>query len=417
MDVDTEWREVFDALTTAEQECIRDSVEGDLLESVLERPVMSETETPEAWEVSMFSCLAPQTARAVLLALLVAEMEEDGVIRIDAEAEACLDEWAAGIDVVATMVALSVDDGEAAREVAMAFMRCSPDLVVSLMLEETGLTLEDLGEEKATCLREWAAGTDWATLATGSTDVDLRPGLLDCAPDLLPQDPGRWGWDDMTKQATPVEIGVAMPGKLGYEDSVLFALEAAEGELYDLDVTLEDAVLHVSDADGTLLTSHEYSSLAPRAPFIWHAPATGTYYVHVASRETGTYTLTITIPDIVDDHPNSATNATPVEIGAATQSELEYEGDIDYFTFEATEGEYYELDVTLGTLRFAMLGLYDTAILNPFAATWPIASYGYSGEANGSGLIWRAPTTGNYYVVIVSFDIHTGAYTLTITPS
>ena len=60
VDADTEWGEVFDALTTTEQECVRDSFEGDLLESVLARPVMSESDTPEAWEVSMFSCLAPK---------------------------------------------------------------------------------------------------------------------------------------------------------------------------------------------------------------------------------------------------------------------------------------------------------------------------------------------------------------------
>ena len=203
----------------------------------------------------------------------------------------------------------------------------------------------------------------------------------------------------MIKKATPIEIGVATPtGKLDYQGSDLFAFEATEGELYDLDVTPENYVLGILDAASTPLATRDYSSYA--APFIWHAPATGTYYVRVAALETGPYILTITIPDFVDDHPNSAPNATPVEIGAATQSELEYDGDIDFFTLEATGGEYYELDVTLGTLQLAILNLFDIAILNPYPAerTLPIARFDYSGESAASRLMWRAPATGNYYV-------------------
>ena len=171
VDANTEWGQVFDALKASEQECVRDAFEGDRLESVLQRPVMSESDAPEAWEVSMFSCLAPQTARAVFLALSLAGMEEDGLLLMDEDAEACLKEWLAGIDVVATIVALSADDAEAAAVVTTAFMRCNPDLFTSLMLEETGLTLEDLSEEEATCLREWATDPDSTTVAAGSTEA------------------------------------------------------------------------------------------------------------------------------------------------------------------------------------------------------------------------------------------------------
>ena len=406
VDADTEWGEVSNALTTTEQECIRDTFDADLLESVLARPVMSESDTPEAWEVSMFSCLAPQTARAVFLASLVAGMEQDGVFRTYAEAQSCLDEWVAGIDVVATMVALSVEGAEAAGEVTTALMRCNPDLVISLILQETGLTLEDLSEEEASCLHEWATNTDWTTLATGANAdplaVNLLIGLLECAPDLLPWHPSGWRWNHAIEHATPVEIGVVTLD----EDRDLFAFEATESGLYELDVSLDDYAIDIYDADGTELAGRGHGSYT--APVIWPAPATGTYYVRVTSIETGAYTLTITTSDIVDDHPNSTANATSVAIGAATQGELEYDGDIDYFAFEATEGEYYDLDVTHETLQLAIIYVYEDE-----------AGFLANGidfrDSPAPPLTWQAPTTRAYYVGVFSFD--RGTYTLTITIS
>ena len=471
VDADTEWGEVFDALTTTEQDCIRDSFEGDLLESVLARPVMSESDTPEAWEVSMFSCLAPQTARTVFLALLVAGMEEDGVFLIDADAEACLDEWVAGIDVVATMVALSADDAEAAGEVTTAFMRCNPDLFISLMLEETGMTLEDLSAEEATCLREWATANDWATLFTGFaedpvnlfgldlfactpdmfiasmledtglsledlseeeatclrewvTDFDWATlftgfaedplylfGLLECVPDLSWSEPGDLPWDQVIEQATPIGIGVVFQGELDNEgDSDYFTFEAEQGEFYQLDVTLgtlQDSVLDVYDADGTWLDGNDDYGESTASRLVWAAPGTGTYYVQVASFDTGTGTYTLTISGITDDHANSAANAVPVGIGMPARGAIDYEGDGDYFTFAAEEGELYQLDVTLGTLEDSVLDIFDTY------GIW-LDGNDDSAESTASRLYWTAPGTGTYHIRVTGFDISTGTYTLTI---
>ena len=536
VDVDTEWGEVFDALTTSEQECIRDSFDAGLLESVLARPVVSESDTPEAWEVLMFSCLAPQTARAVFLALLVAGMEEDGLFLIDTDAQACLDEWVAGIDVVATMVALSADDAEAAGEVTTAFMKCNPDLFISLMLEEAGMTLDDLSTEEAACLREWAAGTDWATLFTGSTDDpsllgDFVPDLIACAPDMfissmledtgltlqdlseeeatclrewaagtdwatllsgddlallmdfLPdlfactpdmfissmlEDTGltlqdlseeeatclrewvtdldwatlftgfaddslylfellecvpdlSWSepgdprpWDEVVEEATPIGIGVVLQGELDDEgDTAFFAFEAEEGEFYQLDVTLgtlDDSVLDVFDADGTWLDGNDDYGDSTASRLVWDAPATGTYYVQVASFDTGTGTYTLTISGITDDHANSAANAVPVQIGMAARGAIDYEGDGDYFTFAAEEGEFYQLDVTLGTLEDSVLDMFDAY------GIWLDGNDDFA-ESTASRLYWTAPGTGTYYVRVTGFDVSTGTYTLTIAVS
>lgn len=88
----TEWGDVFDALAASEQECVRDAFDSDTLESVLARPLMSESESPEAWVILIFSCLAPDTARAVFLSTMVAGMGVDEAFEMDADTEACLAE-------------------------------------------------------------------------------------------------------------------------------------------------------------------------------------------------------------------------------------------------------------------------------------------------------------------------------------
>ena len=83
--------------------------------------------------------------------------------------------------------------------------------------------------------------------------------------------------------------------------------------------------------------------------------------------------------------------ARPVEIGVATQGGLEYEGDVDYFAFEAEEGELYELDLTLGTLQDTVLVILDAD------DNWLDGKDDY-GNSTASRLIWLAPTTGTYHI-------------------
>ena len=418
VDADTEWGEVFDALTTTEQECVRDWFEGDLLESVLARPVMSESETPEAWEVSMFSCLAPQTARAVFIALLVAGMEEDGLFLIDADARDCLNEWVAGIDVVATMVALSADDAEAAGEVTTAFMRCNPDLFTSLMLEETGLTLEDLSEEEATCLREWAADTDWATLLAGddlAVLVDFLPDLIACAPDMflssMLEETGLTLEDLSEEEATCLREWAAdtdWATLLAGDDLAVLVdflpdLFSCAPDMFIASI-LEDTGLTLED-----LSEEEATCLREWVTdFDW-----ATLFTGFAEDSLYLFELLECVPDLSWSDPGDLPwdqvieGATPIGIDVAFQGELDLEGAGDYFTFEAEQGEFYQLDVTLGTLEDSVLDLYDAD------GTWLDSNDDY-GETTASRLVWDAPGTGTYYVQVTSFGTGTGTYTLTI---
>ena len=94
----------------------------------------------------------------------------------------------------------------------------------------------------------------------------------------------------------------------------------------------------------------------------------------------------------------------------STQGELEYEGDSDLFAFETEGDEYYELDVTLGTLRDSVLHVFD-------ADGNGLASIDDYGDSTASQLKWDAPATGTYYVQVNSFTGGLGTYTVTIAPS
>ena len=481
VDTDTRWEEVFDALTTTEQECFRDTFEGDSLESVLGRSVISESDTPpEEWEILMYSCLPPQTAQSVFLDTLVAGLADDEVFVIDADVEACLAEWVAGLDVAATIVGLAAGDPETAGATTTAIFTCAQDLVVSLLFTDTGLTLEDLSEEEMSCLRTWVTDIDWTALlgddpsvlmglipdlvacspslfisailaVTGLTLEDLSeeeasclrawvtdsdwtalladstddpsglfaflPTMFDCLPDLSWSEPAARPWGEVIEEATPVDIGVATQGAVdSVGDSDFFAFEADEGDLYQLDValgTLEDSVLDLFDADGRWLDGNDDHGDSTASQLIWEAPDAGTYYIQVTSfyTDTGTYTLTIR-SDIVDDHPNSTDNATPVALGVTTQGELDSGGDRDFFAFEADESGLYELDVPLGTLEDAVRVVYDTD------GRWLAGKDNFSDPAvKPSRLVWNAPDAGTYYIRVSSYYDATGTYTLIVTRS
>ncbi len=179
-------------------------------------------------------------------------------------------------------------------------MTCYQDMVVALMLEETGLTLEDLSEE-ATCLRTWVTNADWTGLLTNTTDdpsvlTDSIIGLWDCVPDLSPSAAGVPLWEEVIGEATPVEIGMTIQSELGFEgERDTFAFQAEEGQYYEIDVTLgtlQDSVLKVFDADGTWPASNDDYGDSTASRLIWQAPTTGTYYILVTGAGTGAYTLT-----------------------------------------------------------------------------------------------------------------------------
>ena len=188
IDSDTVWQKVFDTLTTAEQACIRTAL-GDELESALGRPIMSASDAPEQWEVSVFSCLAPKTARAIFFSALITEMQDEVELR---ENElACLLESMAGTDVAAVLAAMveDTDDRTAAEDFFTDFIRCLPDLILTEMIEGMGLEREELSDDEVSCLHGLLADFDWGALLFADEDVEAYAsfgiGVISCIPALL----------------------------------------------------------------------------------------------------------------------------------------------------------------------------------------------------------------------------------------
>ena len=212
--------------------------------------------------------------------------------------------------------------------------------------------------------------------------------------------------------ATPVVVGEAVPGSVDYGGDVdFFVFEAEAGELYQVDVslgTLPDSTAVLYDAEESELAyNDDYLSLASRID--WLAESAGTFYVAVEGYggETGSYTLTV--EPVIDDHVNSADGATPVVVGEAVPGSVDYRDDVDFFVFEAEAGEWYRIDVSLGTLPDSVAVLYD--------ADESELAYNDDREDGldlASRIDWLAESAGTFYVAVGGFDERAGSYTLTV---
>lgn len=182
--IHTIWSEVFDVLASSEQDCIRDALGDGELESALRRPVLSEGDTPADWEVSIFTCLAPETARGVLFLMMLTEIQDDPDFELSDQDSSCLKGSFADVD-VAALIATSDAYAVMGEELFSNFMRCIPEQFVSLMF---GVVVE-LSEEKASCVRTWAADVDLDAVIANPEDpavaVDFVAGLIACVPDLF----------------------------------------------------------------------------------------------------------------------------------------------------------------------------------------------------------------------------------------
>ena len=180
IDADTRWGDLFETFTAAEQACFRDEF-GAGLEKALAAQPMGEGYT-EDWEVTAFDCLAPETARAVFLDVLLAGMAADDV-ELGAAELACVRQTAADAD-IAGVIAAERDGAPAFFEFQGALLTCMPEVFLEIFLLNTGLNAAELGTDERACLLEaWDAG-DWVALSTGDevAGVTFALDLYGCVP-------------------------------------------------------------------------------------------------------------------------------------------------------------------------------------------------------------------------------------------
>ena len=254
-----------------------------------------------------------------------------------------------------------------------------------------------------------ASGDYYLVVEASGFDADVGTYTLTVSHSTIVDDHGN-DIDD----ATVAAVGADVEGAIGYlGDTDYFRFAAEEGQIYQIDValgTLDDSVLALLNPDGWELAYNDDHGDSWASRVVWLAPESGVYYLVVESSgfdaDVGTYTLTVSHSTIVDDHGDDVDDATAIRVGADVQGALDYDGDIDYFRFQAERGESYQIDVALGTLDESAVYLYDTD------GSYLDASYDY-GDPYASRLYWEAPSSGERYVAVEGYGI--GTYTLTVT--
>ena len=216
---------------------------------------------------------------------------------------------------------------------------------------------EDDSETEVTW-RADAGGNYYVVLGDGASQGDYTLTVTppaeapEVVPTAAPAPVGDDDHSDSIADATAMTVGEAVEGLLDDGgDQDFFVFEAQGGVFYQLDVelgTLEDSWLALFDSDELELAYNDDHGGSFASRIVWRAPGSGPYYVDVGGFGTGSYTLTVTATDIVDDHANSISGATAMTVGQAVEGNVNYDGDEDYFVFEAQEGVTYQVGCGTG---------------------------------------------------------------------
>ncbi len=218
---------------------------------------------------------------------------------------------------------------------------------------------------------------------------------------------------DVKEGATPITVGGAVDRVVDYGgDADFFSFRAEAGRFYEIYAkpsTLGSVWVSLSDFRQRL----EYESSradSQVARLYWEAPESRDYYVSTGSTErvdTGSYTLTVALSGITDDHGNDKKNATLVTVGEAVEGSVDYPGDSDYFSFHAEAGQIYYTDILLGTLAESDMVLYSSEGQVAEGNTgWP--------PSMPSRTAWKATVTGIHHVGLWGHARNTGTYMLTV---
>ena len=246
---------------------------------------------------------------------------------------------------------------------------------------------------------------------------DFRQQMIEAScidPDYVPDDYADLPDDHGNSEgdATAIRVGADVRGAVDYDGDIdFFRFQAERGQTYRIDValgTLDDSIVDLYDVDWSFLDTNDDYGDTIASRLFWEAPSSGERYVAVYGYGTGTYTLTVSLSDLVDDHGNSEGDATAIRVGADVRGALDYDDDIDFFRFQAERGQSYQIDVALGTLDDSIVDLYDAD------GSYLDASYDY-GDPYASRLYWEAPSSGERYVAVYGYG--TGTYTLTVSHS
>lgn len=148
--------------------------------------------------------------------------------------------------------------------------------------------------------------------------------------------------------------------------------------------------------------------------FPWTAQTTGIHYFlidgvisvgHSSYRSEGSYTITVTY--YADDFPNELRSSAPVAVDSSTRGMIDIPGDQDWFTFDAVQGQAYEIALDNGLSNHSVR-LVDEQLW------WEIGHSGFPMGDATSRFVWTAPESTAYHILVIGYMNRTGDYTLTL---
>lgn len=134
------------------------------------------------------------------------------------------------------------------------------------------------------------------------------------------------------------------------------------------------------------------------------------------------YSLSVEIAEsqeIFDDHPDFPQYGSELAMGEQIVGELHSRDDFDSFRFQAVEGNAYEIAATLGTasqiyVRF-LRPYYESGSLSYIDDWWLRSNPEISDDRTGLPIVWVAPKTGEYYLIVETlYGGTTGTYTVQV---
>jgi len=103
-------------------------------------------------------------------------------------------------------------------------------------------------------------------------------------------------------------------------------------------------------------------------------------------------------PQIADDHGNTAAAGTSVSVDTPFAGVLNYRSDIDFFSFETTAGQTYDIMLSTAGLPYGLddstMWLYDSD--GRTLLTWDDEG----GQGSDSRIVWTAPAAGTFYLAV-----------------
>ena len=239
--------------------------------------------------------------------------------------------------------------------------------------------------------------------------------------------------DDYTADTTTtgtVTVGATATGEIETShDRDWFEVTLEADQTYRIDLegsatgggTLSDPYLRgVHDADGDLIagTANDDDGTGRNSRLLFTVDETGTYYVAAGAYGSGagTYTLSVTVTEVVDDYAAGTGTSGTVTVGETVTGEIEMSHDRDWFEVTLEADQTYRIDLEgswtgNGTLSDPYLrGVHD-ADGDLIAGT----TNDDGGTVRNSRLLFTVDEAGTYYVAAGAYGSGTGTYTLSVT--